>query len=84
MDVNFNYHWNYHRNTAMATTCEYYRRLGIVSMLNSKVENKVIYFLALRKEIKLIYNCILNARENARAKNRNHKRSVEQINALIF
>jgi uncharacterized alpha-E superfamily protein len=55
--------------------------------LNSKVEkNKVIYFLAFEeRNPNSIYNCILNARENARAVRTEITKEVwEQINALYF
>jgi uncharacterized alpha-E superfamily protein len=55
--------------------------------LNSKVEKtKVIYFLAFEeRNPNSIYNCILNARENARAVRTEITKEVwEQINALYF
>jgi uncharacterized alpha-E superfamily protein len=68
MDVNFNLSLN-------SNEIQQWQPLVIITgdwelyqSLNSKVENKVIYFLAFEeRNPNSIYNCILNARENARA-----------------
>jgi uncharacterized alpha-E superfamily protein len=57
-----------------------------ISHLIESRKNKVIYFLAFEeRNPNSIYNCILNARENARAVRTEITKEVwEQINALYF
>jgi uncharacterized alpha-E superfamily protein len=50
MDVNYNLSLEYLKwSRPMETTCTNNRRLELYESLNDKVENKVIYFLALTK-----------------------------------
>jgi uncharacterized alpha-E superfamily protein len=69
MDVNFNLSLNYlpmkySNGNHLIITGDW----ELYQSLNSKVEKKVIYFLAFEeRNPNSIYNCILNARENARA-----------------